>query len=268
MSRWPKANLDGKFVGRILAPHLADEQSPDGLGVLLEEFDPAILGTNFLFSSAVADALGHYKMLVFPQLSEDQQRKVLEEGLGWQWGQAGTAPSLSLPSTHFGHSVGFLCQEEPGNGYPPQSLAAMTFDQGYESFLRVYDAMIAERPEGLLISPMRAREKRRNLTERSKESHVLEGMGMANILNTLPSGMYGQMGSSSIWCTPEFEWELVQRFHAEVQLGSDAPKAVAHELKTGDLIAISRKAFHFNAGGDSRTGFLRFTQLRDWDEER
>lgn len=268
MSRWSKPKIDGNLEGRILAPHLVDEQHPDGLGLSITEFDPAILETNFLFSSAIAQALNAYKFMVFPELKPEQRKKVLGDGFGgWQWGHAGNAPSLSLPSTRHGHSVAFFCQEVPGRGFPPRSLATMTFEQGYQSFLHVYDAMIAERPEGLLISPMKAHYDRQNLTERSEGSALLQGLGMGNILNTLPSGMYGQMGSASTWCTPAFERELVQRFHAEIGLKTDAPKAVVRELKVGDLIAVSREAFHLNAGGDPRTGYVRFTTLVDWDEK-
>ncbi len=267
MSRWSNY-IDGNFEGRLLAPHLADDQNPDGLGVLVTDFNPEILETNFLFSSAIAGALGHYKFIVFPKLGSEQRAQVIGDDFGgWEWGQAGTAPSLSLPSTHFGHSVAFLCQEAPGNGYPARSLAAMTFEQGYQSFLRVYDAMIAERPEGLRISTMKARSNRRNLTERSGGSTFLESLGMGNILNGLPSGLYGQMGGDSAWCTPAFEHELVKRFHAEIELGSNAPKAATRQLEAGDLIAVSRSAFHLNAGGDPSTGFLRFTPLSDWDGE-
>lgn len=268
MSRYPKADIDGKLEGRILAPHLADEQSPNGLGVLATEFNPEILETNFLFSSALAGALEHYKFIIFPKLNPEQREQLLGEDFGgWEWGQAGTAPSVSLPSTHFGHSAAFFCQEEPGRGHPPRSLAVMTFKQGYQSFLKVYDAMIAQRPEGLRISPMKARYDRRNLTEKSGEGAFLESLGMGNILNGLPSGLYGQMGGPSTWCTPAFERELVKRFHAEIGLGSDAPKAAVRQLEAGDLIAVSRSAFHFNGAGDPRTGFLRFTPLVDWDEE-
>jgi len=86
-----------------MAPHLADEAHPEGLGFNVTSFDPAILESNLIFSSAVDDLRAKFKLVIF-QLRPQDEYTIFKDGsdLGIQISylrekeRLGTAGALSL----------------------------------------------------------------------------------------------------------------------------------------------------------------------------
>lgn len=78
--------VDAEFEGDVIAPHLADDKHPEGLGFRARKFNPKILQNQDAFSSATQSFRDRYGAVILPGLSDADLNHVLNARPLWQWG--------------------------------------------------------------------------------------------------------------------------------------------------------------------------------------
>lgn len=266
-----KPDINGEFVGTVMAPELACEQFPDGLGFKVDRFNPGILFTNSLFSSAIDELRVKYGAVFIPDIQSYQEPHFLDGYPYWRWGLTGTGPVAKMPHVDKLRSIGLYAKRDTHPQVAPRVLGVTTFERGYEAYLRTFDALVAE-GGGFLLPRARLDEIRECLTEwilgDAGKGRTAASLGVDIIRNLMPSGIYGQMNTpGQVLCTKNMEARFASRLHQELGIAEEKPKVLLNIHRRGTLSAVSGDVFHFSAGGDLDSGTVAFTFLREFGRE-
>lgn len=256
-----KLKIEGEFKGRVMAPHLADEQHPEGLGFRVRRFNPDILQSNAIFSSAIDALRAKYKVVVIPGLDHEQADSTPTANMGWRWGHTGNRPIDKLPHVDELRSVGLYAQDDTT---PPRRLAVCTFKEGCAAYLKALEYSVGRNTNWHAGYPLE--QLMLAFREVDHTSRYFASNGVDRIRYIMPSGPDSDPFKRA-WLTEEFESNFVKKVHRELGIGGPKPKALVHTHKKGTLVAVSGDVFHFSAGGNLNSGTIRFTFLGEFNRK-